>query len=264
MEIREFLFQPLLNSTFSAQILSSEPGILAGSDEAIGICNDLGVRIKFSSPDGSSLIPNSPVFEFLGSPEALARVEEEVLGRISKASGVATSAGKFVDLSAARARIVCGGWKKTAPEIRRSLRAAISVGGAGIRLTDEPFVYLDKNIVRMFGSIKAVVLRARQLPDRVVVVQIRGETGAIESEALEAYNAGAKIIMVDTGDVRSLELVQSSICRAGFRDEIKLAFGGSVDLNNLEEIINAGADIVDVGRRIIDAPLIDFRLDVRC
>ena len=48
----------------------------------------------------------------------------------------------------------------------------------------------------------------------------------------------------------------------GFRDRVRIAFAGGVSADGLEEVISAGADIVDVGRAIIDAPILDFRLDV--
>jgi nicotinate-nucleotide pyrophosphorylase (carboxylating) len=43
---------------------------------------------------------------------------------------------------------------------------------------------------------------------------------------------------------------------------VQLAFGGGVTLRTVVEAAAAGADIVDVGRAIIDAPLLDFSLDV--
>jgi len=44
---------------------------------------------------------------------------------------------------------------------------------------------------------------------------------------------------------------------------VKIAFGGNVTAQRLEEVVAAGADIIDIGRAIIDAPILDFRLDVQ-
>ena len=54
----------------------------------------------------------------------------------------------------------------------------------------EPFVYLDKNFIRMFAGIPEVVGRAYSMNGRVVSVQIRGETGPISEEAVLACQAG--------------------------------------------------------------------------
>ena len=96
----------------------------------------------------------------------------------------------------------------------------------------------------------------------VVAVQIRGETGPIAGEAAAACNAGARVLMVDTGNVEDLLDVVDAANRHGFRQEVKIAFGGGVTSEILEEVVRGGADIIDIGRAIIDAPILDFRLDV--
>jgi nicotinate-nucleotide pyrophosphorylase (carboxylating) len=68
--------------------------------------------------------------------------------------------------------------------------------------------------------------------------------------------------MVDTGNVNDLLKVVDAANRQGFRQEVRIAFGGGVTSEMLEEVIRGGADIIDIGRAIIDAPILDFRLDV--
>ena len=115
----------------------------------------------------------------------------------------------------------------------------------------------------MFGGIAEVAGRARSMNGRVVAVQIRGETGPIAEEAMLACGAGAGVLMVDTGSVKDLrEVVEAVLCQ-GFRQRVKIAFGGGVTLGEVEEVIASGADIIDIGRAIIDAPILDFRLDVQ-
>jgi nicotinate-nucleotide pyrophosphorylase (carboxylating) len=132
----------------------------------------------------------------------------------------------------------------------------------GIRLIEEPFVYLDKNYVRMFGSIREIVERARQVDGRTVVVQIRGDTDIITKEASEAFRAGAGVLMVDTGKIADLLSVVAAARSEGFREDVRIAFAGGVTGLTLDDVIAASADIVDVGRSVIDAPLLDFRFDV--
>ena len=263
MDVRAYLLEPLKGQIFVANLTAAESGILAGTAIALNRASDLGLSVLRHLPDGSDLQPGSCVLSLKGTAEQIARAEEELLGCIGKPSGVATAACRFDVLARGRARIVCGAWKKVAPEIRRQLREAIAVGGAGMRLVDEPFVYLDKNFVRMFAGIAEVVGRAHSMNGRVVVVQIRGETGPIAVEAVSAFSAGARVLMVDTGSVKDLLEVVDAANRQGFRQRVKIAFGGGVTLERLEEVIAAGADIIDIGRAIIDAPILDFRLDVQ-
>jgi nicotinate-nucleotide pyrophosphorylase (carboxylating) len=263
MDIRLNLFEPLDGQFFTAAVTAAESGVLAGAAPALNCASEMGLSVLSYLDDGAELKPGASVVSLLGTAEQIARAEEELLGLIGKPSGVATAARRFTELAAGKARIVCGAWKKVSPEIRKPLREAIAVGGAGMRLLDEPFIYLDKNYVRMFSGISEVVGRARSLNGRVVIVQIRGETGPIEEEAVVASKAGASVLMVDTGNAEDLRRVVDAARRQDFRESVKMAFGGGVTLDNLEEALAAGADIIDIGRAIIDAPILDFRLDVQ-
>jgi nicotinate-nucleotide pyrophosphorylase (carboxylating) len=262
MDVRAYLFEPLLGALFVAEMTAAEPGLLAGTELARIRGNELGLRLESVAPDGTTLEAGSRVLRLIGSAEEIARGEEELLACVGKASGVATASAGCLKQASGKLRVVCGAWKKIAPELRKSLRQAIAVGGVGIRLVDEPFVYLDKNYVRMFGSITKVVQRARGVDSRIVVVQIRGNTDLITKEAREAYEAGAGVLMVDTGNIGDLRAVVAAASTEGFRDRIKIAFAGGVTSASLGEVIAAGTDIVDVGRSVIDAPLLDFRFDV--
>jgi nicotinate-nucleotide pyrophosphorylase len=66
----------------------------------------------------------------------------------------------------------------------------------------------------------------------------------------------APTVLTDLADVHS-ELI-----RLDLRSKVRLAFGGGVRLQDLGPAAEAGADAVDVGRAILDAPLLDLRLRV--
>ncbi len=263
MDIRRYLFEPLDGKVFNANLTPVEPGILAGSASALSCAQQLGLSVLSLLPDGSNLRPGMSVMGLRGSAELIARAEEELLGRIGKPSGVATAAGLFTARAAGRTRIVCGAWKKVTPEQRKQLREAIDIGGAGMRVLDQPFVYLDKNYVRMFGGISEAVARAGSLDGRSVVVQFCGENRPISREAVLAWESGAQVLMVDSGKISDLIEVIETAKHLGFRHRVKIAFGGGVTLENLDDVLVAGPDIVDVGRAIIDAPILDFRLKVQ-
>lgn len=262
MDIRNFLLAPLAGSLYTFEIKAKQEGILAGTNRLQETVQKLGLDIEWMGTEGMKVKEGTCVFRGRGDAWEVAFAEEQLLGCIGKTSGVATAAAEMVSYVKGKLRIVCGAWKKIPVEIRQDLREAIATGGAGIRIVDEPFVYLDKNYIRMFGSISSAVRRARALGDRVIVVQVRGETGLIVEEAMEAIREGANILMIDTGQFEDLLLVKDLIVKKDFQGRVKIAFSGGVKKEGLDKIIAAGADIVDVGRAIIDAPLLDFSLDV--
>jgi nicotinate-nucleotide pyrophosphorylase (carboxylating) len=68
--------------------------------------------------------------------------------------------------------------------------------------------------------------------------------------------------MVDTGRLADLAAVArlGESCALGAQAQV--AYAGNVGPASLDGAIEAGATILDVGRAILDAPMIDLRLDV--
>jgi nicotinate-nucleotide pyrophosphorylase (carboxylating) len=261
--LREFLFAGVTGQQWNFKITSREKGIFSGGMRLGKLAGELGLKIMQLADEGDFLQEGSCILQASGEAETVVRSEELLLGAVGKTSGVATAAGNFVAKAGKKIKIICGAWKKVAPEVRNDLRRAIATGGAGIRITDQPFVYLDKNYVRILGGVGKAVLRAKAYDRaRIVAVQIRGETGLITAEAGEAYQAGAGIIMVDTGEITDLAAVVAAAERGGWRAELQIAFAGGIKEEDLQPVIAAGVDLVDVGRMIIDAPLLDLSLDI--
>jgi nicotinate-nucleotide pyrophosphorylase (carboxylating) len=261
MDIREHMFRAC-GREFAFAIFANQKGIFIGSEKLLKAAKDMELEDVWIAGDGTLLSEKTMVLKASGNPFQVTQAEETLLGLIGKPSGVATAARNFVEMTGGRIKVVCGAWKKVFPESKEDLRKAIAVGGAGIRMTEEPFLYLDKNYVRMLGGIDRVVQRAVTLPGRTVVVQLRGEYGPIAHEAKTAVEAGAGILMVDTGNVLDLQAVDRAGTEGGWRKQVKIGFAGGVTVEDLKSLAEAGADIVDVGRAIIDAPILDFRLDV--
>ena len=261
-DVRDMLFAGLQGRHFPFRITACERGMLAGSGKLLARAADLGVVADWAAADGATIEPDAPLFAARGDAWQVARSEEHLIAIIAKASGVATAAARLVAQAGPRARIVCGAWKKLPVEIRADLRSAAATGGVGTRILDSAFVYLDKNVVRMLGGIGPAVRRAQGEPDRAVVVQLRGETAAITDEALEAAAEGAEVLMVDTGQITDLAKVARLGAKGRLGARVRVAFAGGVDPKNLDDVLDAGAAIVDVGRAILDAPMLDLRLDV--
>ena len=262
MEIREFLFAPLKGKSYLFSIRARESGILSGVDGLRAMVAELGLSECWVRPEGQAVNPGSIVFSSQGNAEMVTQAEEMLPGTIGKPSGVATAAAAFAQKTQ-RVKVVCGAWKKVNMAVRKELRQAVTTGGVGMRMTEEPFIYLDKNYIRMFGGIAAAVSRAKAFdPDRRVVAQLRGEGTDITVEASSAVKAGADILMVDTGLVGDFRLVARAAEQGHWRQRVRLAFAGGVNVQQLEELAELGADIVDVGRAILDAPMLDFSLDV--
>lgn len=268
---REILFSSIQNQTVTACIYTDGDGLLSGVSQALTSARSLGLTVDYALEEGSTVAAGDLVMQIKGTPIQIADAEDRLIGCLSKPSGIATSARRFVELAGHSTKIVCGSWKKMPFSMKADIRQAITTGGARCRISDTPMVYLDKNYVAMLGGIQVSLNAAYQMDDRKKVIQIRGryEGGDLVREAWAAIHAGADIVYVDTGRVQDAvdvvrgvkPLLEQWQQEYQYR-QVQIAFGGGVTLDDIPPLRDAGVDIVGVGRQIIDAPLLDMRLEV--
>ena len=261
LDLRDIIFEKVKHKKVIALIRVKEEGIVSGVTEMIEASKELGLEVLTCIREGAKVISGDVIAVLGGTPKQIAVAEDFLVGLIAKPSGIATAARRAVELSKGKVTVVSGAWKKMPVQIKELIRKALMTGGVGIRITKQPFVYIDKNYVRIFGSVERALECVRNFKDRVKVVQIRGETDKIENEAIKAAEGGADIIFVDTGDVGDLEKVAKILVDKGLRQKVKLAFGGSIKLGDIPELCKRDVDILDIGREIIDAPMLDMSFE---
>jgi len=262
MDLRDIIFRNIESKRFIAAIISEDEGLVSGIDILKKKGEEIGVEFLSLLKEGSPISRGTIIAKFIGMPKQIAFCEDNLIGLISKYSGVASAAEKAKQISNGKIKVVCGAWKKVPGEIKGFLRKAVEVGGLKTRIADRDFVYLDKNYIRMFGGIKESLEAVREIENRLKVIQIRGETAPIEVEALEATGSSADILMVDTGRMEDVRRVAAALRRESKRGLVKIAFAGGIKLSNIPAIIGEDIDIIDIGRTVLDAPLLEMRLDV--
>ena len=270
-DVRGTVFRSIHSEEFSACIISDMDGICSGVQNALQKAAELGLSIDYCVKEGCMVYAGEPLMHFCGNPAQLAEAEDTLIGLLAKTSGIATAAKRFTDIAGESMRIICGSWKKMPACFKVDARKAVVTGGAHCRITDEPMVYLDKNYVEMLGGIQAALFSSEVFRDRKKVIQIRGryENGDIIREAVTAIHAGADILYVDTGNIDDAAAVVHAVkplLSEWERDyhyrKVEIAFGGGVTLKDIPVLRELGIDIVGVGRAIIDAPLLDMRMEI--
>lgn len=262
LDVREEILKRVPAERFCAAIVADEEGIVAGMRFAGDRAATLGLSLEWSAEDGHRVGRGYEIMRFSGSPRQIAMAEETLVGLLAKPSGIATNARRFVDAAGGRPAIVCGAWKKMPGALKEMIRGAVLSGGASVRIVPGDFAYLDKNYVRMLGGIRKSLAAVAHLEGHSKVVQIKGRYGDVSSEACEAADAGADVVFIDTGRPEDVPAATRGLARAGLRDRVKLAFGGGVGIGDVAVLKTFDLDILDVGRRIVDAPLLDMRLDI--
>lgn len=263
-DIRDILFRDIENKKYRAVLSADRAGVLAGTDEAKRRAADIGIELEMCRKDGDDLSRGERFANFLATPKQIAVAEEILIGSLAKASGIATAARTAVMLADGRLKIVSGAWKKMPPELKNLVRSAVSAGGASFRIAEPPMLYIDKNFVRMLGSVEAALGAAAEIKNTTKCIQIRGDLDDIVAETRQAIAGGACIIMVDTGRVDDFCVCRDFLISEGIRNRYKIAFAGNLEFEDIIAMADLGVDILDIGKRIIDAPLLDMRLDVIC
>jgi len=271
-DIRDEIFRDVAGETVTAMVSAEADGTLFGLEAARRLAAELGLTVTARAEDGKRVRWGDIILLVQGPPKAVAQGEEVLIGAMAKPSGIATAAAEAVRRAATAAqaggrrndpvRVVSGAWKKMPPELKHTVRSAIAAGGAAFRMADGPFLYLDKNYLRILGGIRRALEATANLSDYACVVQVRGEQRAIADEAAEAAEGGAAILMLDTGDPEDIDRVAARLRALGLRDGVRLAFAGGIALEDIEALAARDVDILDVGTAIVDAPLLPLRFDV--
>jgi len=254
----------------NAELLGGVPGVHAAilSATETGLVAGLHLLDRTGAPaptgewnvlcaEGDRVNAGEPILEITGTAAEIGVAEDYLLGPLGFAGGVANRARALRDACPPGLSLACGGWKKLPAAMKPLLRAGLAVAGVTPRLVEGEFVYVSKNTVLLLGGIAGSVRAGLQLAHGPVAVQVTDV-----DQALLAVWTGAGIVMVDTGTLDVLAAVDAALRAEGVRERTTIGFGGGVTGEALSAARAAGADVVDVGRAVLDAPLWDLRIEV--
>jgi nicotinate-nucleotide pyrophosphorylase (carboxylating) len=265
LALGEEIVRAIEDRMVTAVIIADAAGVLSGSAATAEAALELGLRMESILEEGSEISHGADIARFSAAPAQMIKAEERLIGLLAKTSGIATSARDFVKAAGKKPRVVCGAWNKLPPADHEAVRQAMITGGADYNITERPHLFLDISHIEMFGGIRECIEAVSNLASgRTIVVRIKGRYSSVVKEALEAAECGAGIVFIDTGTNLDFMETAFELDRAGLRKKVKIAFGGNLDLKDLRGIKKDkfGIEIVDVGKSIADAPLLDMHLEV--
>ncbi|MGW8302920.1 MAG: hypothetical protein ACWGNO_12660 [Desulfobacterales bacterium] len=261
-DLRDDIFKSVMTRSVTADIIAEDAGIIAGIQAAAEKAKSLGLDIIRRAEEGQTVQRGDVIARVSGNPKQIAVAEDQLIGLVAKPSGIATATRNCVDRAGCGIQIVCGAWKKMPVVLKQTIRNAIVTGGGYFRISRDPFIYLDKNYIQMLGGIKRSLQAVAHFEGYIKVVQIKGRQKDIALEACEAAELDADIIFADSGQPEDLREIADLLNRKGLRDRVKIAFGGCVKIEDIDRFKNLPVDILEIGRQIVDAPLLDLKLEV--
>jgi len=255
-------------------IVAKKEGILAGTGAAEQVFHrvDPGLKIEILLEDGARVKPGGKVAKVSGSIASILKAERIALNFLQRLSGIASETNRYVArVEGLPVRIM--DTRKTTPGLRSLEKYAVRVGGGenhrmnlgdGILIKDNHLAALRSQGL----NIKEIIAKARQnaplslrgakrrsnLEARQIQVEV--EVGTM-SEALEAVEAGADIVMLDNMNLEDMRKAVESI-----HDHALIEASGGITLDNVRAVAETGVDFISIGALTHSARALDISLEL--
>lgn len=237
-----------------AQLICNQQGILAGLPvfQRVFTLLDNTMSFQVYAQDGDVVDSEMLIAEIYGDLRSILSGERTALNYLQRMSGIATHTRKMTDLlNGSGTRLL--DTRKTTPNNRSFEKYAVRIGGGlNHRFNLSDGVMLKGNHIAAAGGLTTAVRMARKYAP--IVHKIEVEAGDLDM-VREALEAGADIIMLHH---MSPEDMKEAVAMAQGRALTE--FSGSITLENIESIIEIGADYISCGALTHSSPILSFSL----
>jgi nicotinate-nucleotide pyrophosphorylase (carboxylating) len=255
-------------------IMAKKEGILAGINVAKQVFHrfDPELKVEIFLEDGARVKPGNKVAKVSGSIASILKAERVALNFLQRLSGIASETNRYVEaVNGLPVRIM--DTRKTTPGLRSLEKYAVKAGGGenhrmslgeGILIKDNHLMALRSQGL----NIKEIIAKARQnaplslrgekrrsnLQARQTQVEV--EVGTV-SEALEAVEAGADIVMLDNMSLEDMRKAVKSI-----HGRALVEASGGITLDNVRAVAETGVDFISIGALTHSARALDISLEL--
>jgi nicotinate-nucleotide pyrophosphorylase (carboxylating) len=241
-------------------IVAKKEGILAGINVAKQVFHrvDPELNVEILLEDGARIKPGSKVARVSGSIAGILKAERVALNFLQRLSGIASETNRYVEaVKGLPVRIM--DTRKTTPGLRLLEKHAVKAGGGenhrmslgeGILIKDNHLAALRSQRL----NIKEIVAKARKNSPQRLPVEV--EAGTV-SEALEAVEAGADIVMLDNMSLEDMRKAVKSI-----HGRALIEASGGITLDNVRAVAETGVDFISIGALTHSARALDISLEL--
>jgi nicotinate-nucleotide pyrophosphorylase (carboxylating) len=243
-----------------ATAVARRPLVVCGGDVFLRVFRriDPAVETRVFVADGEHVEKGAAIWEVSGSARSLLMAERTALNFAQRMSGIATIARTYVAAIAPGAKTRVVDTRKTTPGLRVLERYAVRTGGAhNHRDNLGSAVLIKDNHIIAAGGIAAAVERARARAPHTTRVEVEVANFA---ELDQALAAGADVIMFDNFSVDDVRKAVAHVSARPSRPVLEVS--GSITLERIRALSEAGVDVISVGALTHSAPAADIALDL--
>ena len=240
---------------FSAKVIAKDDGVLAGVVYAKALSKTEKFDCKFLIKDGEEVRKGDIIAVLEGKASILLSSERTFLNLLQHASGIATSASRYVKLLEGT-NVILLDTRKTRPQLRDFEKYASRVGGAiNHRLGLDDCLMLKDTHLKTIVDLKEFIKKARKRISWVTKIEIECETF---EQVVEAMEAGGDIIMCDNMSPEQIREV------ANYKNEkhphIMLEASGNITEETIQGYSKSGVDAISSGSITHQATWLDFSM----
>jgi len=255
-----------------ARLVSRQQGVLAGGDTLRLVAEEFAadVQIETHTQDGAALGEADVIATLHGNVRNLLAAERTMINFVSRLSGIATNARRFVEAVRGTGADIYD-TRKTTPAWRRLETYAVRCGGACNHRTGlfDAILIKDNHVASAVGAspdaekaLAEMVVKARRfvgsLGEHQTSIPVEIEVDSLKQLAAVLL-AGPDIILLDNmslADLRSAVKQRDTVAPS-----VILEASGGVSLETIREIAESGVDRISCGAITHQARWLDLGLD---
>lgn len=240
-----------------AQIISNEPCVVAGLEEAKKVFEKTGAKTYLLEKDGQQIKEKTIVAEINGSTKSILTGERLALNFICRMSGIASITKELVEkCKRINPEVHIAATRKTTPGFRFFEKKAVKLGGGETHRFGLYDAFLIKdNHIKAAGSVEAAVNKVKQKKsDKIIEVEAENE-----KQALAAAEMNVDFIMLDNFNPKEAETFSKKIKKID--KNVKIEISGGITPDKILEYA-AFADRISMGFLTHSVTNKDFSLKI--
>ncbi len=249
------------DSKAEAKIITKEPGVAAGIEEAKILLESLGLKVEALVADGEKIKMKQALLKIFGEARTILSVERTLLNLLSRMSGIAATTRQLTEeikKAGLKTKVACT--RKTTPGLLYFDKKAVLVGGGDThRLHLDDMVLIKDNHLAVAGSIKNAVKRVKENASFSKKIEV--EVSRVE-DVVDAAKAGVDIIMLDNFSPRQIKKAVNLLKKAGFFGKVLLEASGGITAKNILNFASTEVDIVSLGELTDSTKALDINLKI--
>jgi nicotinate-nucleotide pyrophosphorylase (carboxylating) len=249
------------NSKAEAKIITKEPGVAAGIEEAKILLESLGLKVETLVADGEKIKTKQTLLKIYGNARTILSAERTSLNLLSRMSGIATATRRLTEeikQAGLKTKVACT--RKTAPGLLYFDKKAVLVGGGDThRLHLDDMILIKDNHLTVAGSIENAVKKVKGKTSFSKKIEV--ETSKVE-DVVSAARTGVDIIMLDNFSPNQIKRAVKLLKKAGVFGKVLLEASGGITAKNILNFASTEVDIVSLGELTDSTRALDISLEI--